>query len=122
MTLKIAAATEDQQRISSHFGRAPYYRVITLEGDQVIKNEIRPKAYHGQQEHQHSDHDHLHEDMFAPIKDCQVLFSGGMGTPAYEKAHAAGLEVILAGGEIDTAVQAYLSGSLSSDMRRIHHH
>jgi len=122
MTIKIAAATEDQRTITSHFGRAPLYRVITLEGSQVTGDEVRPKAYHGQQEPHHPANDPLHADMFAPITDCQVLFCGGMGTPALEKAQAAGLEVILTGGEIDTAVQAYLAGSLKSDLRRIHHH
>lgn len=122
MTIKIAAASEDQQRISSHFGMAPFYRVITLDGAKIVGDEIRSKAFHGQSEPHHTDHDHLHADMFAPISDCQVLLCGGMGSPAFDKAQAAGLNVILTGGEIDTAVQAYLAGSLKTDLRRIHQH
>ncbi len=45
-----------------------------------------------------------------------------MGTPALEKAQAAGLEVILTGGDILAGVQAYLAGQLTSDLRRIHRH
>lgn len=84
MNLKIAAVTDDGERISSHFG--------------------------------------MHNDMFAPIAGAQVLLCGGMGTPAYQKAQAAGLEVVLTGGEIEKTVQAYLQGELHSDLRRLHNH
>jgi predicted Fe-Mo cluster-binding NifX family protein len=60
--------------------------------------------------------------MFAPISDCKVLICGGMGTPAYQKAQAAGLEVVLVGGEMRMAVDAYLLGQLHSDPRRVHQH
>jgi predicted Fe-Mo cluster-binding NifX family protein len=59
--------------------------------------------------------------MFAPIRDCQVLLAGGMGEPAYQKALAAGLQVILTGGTIQNALQAWLKGELQTDLRRIHH-
>lgn len=58
--------------------------------------------------------------MFAPIQDCQVLLAGGMGEPAYQRALAAGLNVILTGGKITEAVDLFLKGNLSSDLRRIH--
>ena len=122
MTIKIAIATEDQRSITNHFGRAPQFRIITVEGAQITGDEVREKPYHAQHEPHHPGGDHLHGEMFAPIADCQVLLCGGMGTPAYEKAQAAGLEVILTGGDIEAAVQAYLSGALTSDLRRIHHH
>ena len=60
--------------------------------------------------------------MLAPIVDCQVLISGGMGTPAYTKAEASGLEIYLAGGMIAGVIQAYLVGELRSDLRRRHEH
>jgi predicted Fe-Mo cluster-binding NifX family protein len=119
METKIAAVTEDQRRISSHFGRAPFYRVYTIQDQQIIAEEERPKPYHGEQAN-HSSHDH--GDMFAPIADCALLLAGGMGETAYQKARAAGLEVILTGGEIQAAIQAYLKGEAHSDPRRIHHH
>lgn len=121
--MKIAAVTENGNTISNHFGRAPYFKVISLQGNEIVAEETRSKPYHGQTEgHEHS-HDHaLHADMFAPIADCEVLLCGGMGEPAYQKAISAGLEVFLTGGEIDAAVAAYLSNDLASDIRRIHHH
>ncbi len=122
MAIKIAVATEDQQNISNHFGRAPQYRIITVEQSNIMGNEVRSKPYHSQQEPHPAGANHSHDDMFAPIADCQVLICGGMGTPAYDKAQAAGLNVILTGGGIEAAVQAYLSGVLTSDLRRIHQH
>lgn len=122
MAIKIAVATEDQQNISNHFGRAPQYRIITVEQSNIMGNEVRSKPYHSQQEPHPAGANQSHDDMFAPIADCQVLICGGMGTPAYDKAQAAGLNVILTGGGIEAAVQAYLSGVLTSDLRRIHQH
>ena len=122
MLIKIAVATEDQRNITNHFGRAPHYRIITVDGSKIIGNEVRSKPYHSQQEHHPAGGNHSHDDMFAPIADCQVLFCGGMGTPAFTKAQDAGLSVILTGGDIDAAIEAYISGSLVSDPRRIHQH
>ncbi|GAB4533459.1 MAG: hypothetical protein Fur0018_22790 [Anaerolineales bacterium] len=115
--MKIAFVTEDGVRISNHFGRAPYYRVLTLSDGHVTADEPREKAHHGAQG---GGHTHNHGDMFAPIADCQVMVAGGMGTPAYAAAQRAGLEVILVGGDIQPALQAYLEGRLESDPRRVH--
>lgn len=123
--VKIAAVTENHQKLSSHFGRAPYYEVFTVENGSIVAQEERTKPYHGRHaEHDHDSHghDHGHADMFAPIQDCQVLLCGGMGGPAYQKALSAGLEVVLTGGEIRSALQAYLNGEITSDMRRLHRH
>ena len=124
MQYKIAAVTQDEHSLSSHFGMAPFYKVYTVENGRVIEEETRPKPYHTHHpeghSHEHGHGSHHHEDMFAPIVDCQVLLCGGMGSPAYQKAQAAGLEVVMAGGEILVAVQAYLEDRLVSDLRRIH--
>lgn len=127
MTLKIAAVTEDGERLSAHFGMAPYYKVFTIEAGEVVAEEMRPKPHHAHHPHHHGPHDHghhdhRHADMFAPIADCQVLLCGGMGAPAYAKAQAAGLEVVLVGGTIAEALQAYLRGEAVSDPRRVHRH
>lgn len=123
--LKIAAVTEDGQTISSHFGMAPAYRVFTVSAGQVTGQEDRPKPHHERHPQHEEGHTHTHQphpDMFAPVSDCQVLLCGGMGEPAYNKALAAGLQVVLAGGSLDTAVSSYLNGSLASEAHRIHHH
>ncbi|MFO3796842.1 MAG: NifB/NifX family molybdenum-iron cluster-binding protein [Anaerolineales bacterium] len=123
--LRIAAVTEDGERLSAHFGMAPLYRVFTIENGQIVSEETRPKPHHAQHPREHDPHEHgrhNHADLFAPIRDCQVLLAGGMGEPAYQKARAAGLDVILSGGKIAEAIDAYLKGALESDLRRLHRH
>ncbi|RME07004.1 MAG: dinitrogenase iron-molybdenum cofactor biosynthesis protein [Anaerolineae bacterium] len=128
MNGKIAVVTqEDGERISSHFGMAPYFRVFQVEDGAVVRDELRPKPHHARHPHHHEDHahhgkgrGHLGAQMVAAIDDCQVLICGGMGTPAYQRAQAAGLEVVLAGGKAVDAVTAYLNGELESDLRRVH--
>jgi predicted Fe-Mo cluster-binding NifX family protein len=125
MTYKIAAVTEDGEKISSHFGMASAYQIFTVVDDQILDETQRPKphhTHHPQHEGQHDGHSGNHDDMFAPVTDCQVLLCGGMGEPAYQRALAAGLKVVLAGGDIRMTVDAYLKGDLSSDMRRVHRH
>lgn len=149
MNLKIAAVTDDGERISSHFGRARFFKVFTIADGQIVSADLVAKPHHANHEHdhEHDHHDHghghehtnqpielhqdseshghhfgMHNDMFAPIAGAQVLLCGGMGTPAYQKAQVAGMEVILTGGEIEKTVQAYLKGELQSDLRRVHNH
>jgi len=124
-TIKIAAVTDDGQILSNHFGMAGQYLVIEAVDGLIVKQEIRQKPHHAvhpdhSKEHVHSDQ--LHEDMFAPIRDCQVLLVGGMGSGAHQKAVSAGLEIVLTGGVIAEAAQSYLSGAAISNDLRLHRH
>jgi predicted Fe-Mo cluster-binding NifX family protein len=124
-TIKIAAVTDDGQTLSDHFGMAAQYVVIQAEDGRILGQETRQKPHHTvhpdhSQGHQHSDQSH--DDMFAPIRDCQVLLVGGMGGGAYQKALSAGLEVVLISGAIEAAARDYLSGSVTSDGLRVHRH
>jgi predicted Fe-Mo cluster-binding NifX family protein len=118
---RIAAVTDDGLILSNHFGMALQYLVSETEDDRILRQEARAKPHHSV----HPDHgqpqshnEQLHEDMFTPIRDCQVLLVGGMGGGAYKKAQSVGLEVVLTGGTIADALQAYLNGQLiSSDLR-----
>ena len=126
MSLRIAAVTEDGSNLSSHFGMAPYYKVFTVDDGRVVAQDQIEKPHHSRHP-QHGQADshapgERHADMFAPITGYQVLLCGGMGAPAYQKAVEAGLEVVLTGGDISIAVQAYLAGEIRSDERRIHNH
>lgn len=123
MSQKIAVVTEDSLHLSGHFGMAPFYQVFTVEDGEVVAEEKREKPHH----EEHPDHTsihqpHDHKDMFAPITDCQVLICGGMGQPAYQKAQETGLEIIMTGGDIKKALDAYLQGQIASDLRRVHKH
>ena len=144
MTMKIAFPTDDGRTISRHFGQAAQFLVLSVDDDgQVVARESRRKPAHS---HDHG-HDHEnesggqvslgeinvtqgqsgggngHQGMFDLLADCQVLMAGGMGQPAYDRAAAMGLEVVLPGEkDIEKALDAYLAGTLQSDMRRVHEH
>ena len=62
-SMKVAVITDDGKTISRHFGRAPYYVVLTIEDGQIIHREMRSKFGHGQFQGQHQaedPHDHEH--------------------------------------------------------------
>ncbi len=118
-TIRIAAVTNDGMVIAPHFGMAEYYQVITVEKGKIIGQEKRPKPHHTIHPKTEESQQHDHQDMLAPIRDCQVLFSGGMRSRAYEHVQAAGLQVFMTVGNIDEAVKKYLNGDLISDMRRV---
>ncbi len=126
--MKIAVVTEDGKRVSAHFGMAPWYRVFTIADGQIVAEEMREKPHHQHHDHAHGHghgHEHgcgSHEAMFAPLQDCDVVIAGGLGAGALQRLEAIGVELILAGGQVDEVVAAYLRGELKSDPRRIHRH
>jgi predicted Fe-Mo cluster-binding NifX family protein len=124
MQIKLAVPTDDGATISRHFGQAAYFKVVTLEDNQVAFSETRTKASHNHGDHTHSEGDvHPGQAMVDSISDCQVLISGGMGTPVYHRAKAAGLTVILTRiSSIDAAVQAYAAGTLEDEPQLVHMH
>jgi predicted Fe-Mo cluster-binding NifX family protein len=133
---RIAFPSDDGETISRHFGKAHTFTVAVVQSD--------GEAVFEQRERRHLQPDHQHESplfqlaepasphgsgpalgfgIFAEINDCQVLIAGGMGQPAYDRATAQGLEVILTGEKtIQAALEAYRAGRLASDMRRVHKH
>ncbi len=93
---------------------------VTFERREKPRHTHDDKARSGVEEGHHSQRG---PSMFAPILDCQVLISGGMGQLAHDYAVAQGLEVILpAHANIAEALTSYLAGTLVSDMRRVHKH
>jgi predicted Fe-Mo cluster-binding NifX family protein len=121
--IKLAIPTDDGEAISRHFGQAKYFRVITLENNRVASSELREKASHQHGDHSHPAGVHPGQQMVEAIADCQTLLSGGMGTPAYNRAIATGLEVILTQQiSIDSALQAYMAGTLKNEPLLIHTH
>ena len=147
--MKVAFPTDDGETISTHLGRANYYKVFTLEEENFHQYEQRIKPVHGGDgQHEHQDHqeNQVHQElyepdenqeerielerpiiggvtMFDPISDCQVLIARGMGEPAYNHATRRGLEVILTSQKtIENALKSYQAGELTSDMRRVHKH
>ena len=125
--MKIAFATQDGKTISKHFGRAPYYLVVTVENGVETAREMRDKANHahfaheahgseGAEQHPHGfspDEQNRHFQMAATISDCSVLLCGGMGNGAYINLNERGIKPLLTDVDsIDEALKAYLAGTL----------
>lgn len=126
--MKIAVVTDDGRTISQHFGRAPYYAVLTVEEGRVTGQELRDKLGHAHFVHEEqagphqedprghgfgpASHDR-HIRMAQAIADCQVLLSRGMGWGAQESLRQAGIQVVMTDlADIQQAVGAYLAGTL----------
>jgi predicted Fe-Mo cluster-binding NifX family protein len=125
---KLAFPTDDGETISRHLGESQFYLVAVLDdaGNMTFERREKPRHDHNREEpaHEHEcGHPKRGPALFKPILDCQVLISGGLGKPAYDYAVAQGLEVILpAQKNITDALEAYRTGTLISDMRRVHKH
>jgi predicted Fe-Mo cluster-binding NifX family protein len=133
--MKIAVITDDERTISRHFGRAPYYLVVTIEEGKEVARERRDKANHGQFAHEphvhehdaHTGHGHgpaaqgRHAQMAATIGDCQTVICGGMGNGAYQSLQERGLQPIVTDiNSVDEAIAIYLKGGLVNRIDRLH--
>jgi len=135
--MKIAAVSEDGVTISQHFGRAPFYVVVTVEDGKIVSREVRDKMGHAQfAAEPHAEEAHgpdprghgfdagaqgRHARMAAAIADCQVLLARGMGAGAYQSMEQAGIRPVVTDiALIDQAVQAYLAGRLLDHKEWLH--
>ena len=124
MQTKIAIATEDGIHVSAHFGRAPYFQVLTIEDGKLIANEQRTKAHHQgshPEQHEHAGGDTHASGMVAVVRDCAAVIAGGMGLPAYAAIQSAGLIPILTDEHmVEEAAKAYARGTLANRVERLH--
>ena len=135
--MKIAAVSEDGVTISQHFGRAPFYVVISVEDGKIVSRETRDKMGHAQfASEPHAEESHRadprghgfdsfaqsrHARMAAAIADCQVLLAQGMGAGAYQSMEQVGIRPVVTDiANIDKAVQAYIKGSLVDHTGKLH--
>jgi len=134
ITMKIAAITDDGKTISRHFGRAPYYLVLTIEEGKVVNREMRDKMGHNQfatQSHSEDSNDaghgmdaashDKHISMAEAIADCKVLLCGGMGMGAYESMRRLNIQPVVTDRiAVDDAVQDFLDGKLIDHTELLH--
>jgi predicted Fe-Mo cluster-binding NifX family protein len=132
--MKIGAVSDDGLSISQHFGRAPYYVVMTIEDGQIVADELRPKVGHhtfASQGHSHpacgerhgcdAGSEPKHRLMAETIADCDVVIAGGMGWGAYESLRASGIRPIVTDlTDIRQAVLRLLAGDLPDLTDRLH--
>ncbi len=124
MQTKIAIATEDGVHVSAHFGRAPYFQVVTIQDGKIVASERREKAHHQGAHHEHHDHasgDTHASGMVGVVHDCTAVIAGGMGRPAYAAIQSAGLTPILTDErDVEQAAQAYARGTIVNRTERMH--
>jgi len=132
--MKIAVITDDEKTISRHFGRAPYYLVVTIENQQIVQRDLRDKLGHthfANQEHeeQNSNERHgfdpasqnRHVNMAQAIADCEAVICGGMGAGAYESMRQLNIRPFVTDiRSIDEAVQAYIDQKLTDQTELLH--
>lgn len=132
--MKIAAITEDGNNISQHFGRAPYYLVVTVENGQIVNRELRNKLGHahfadqphaeeqlGQPHGMDATSHNKHLQMAESISDCEALLCRGMGMGAYESMKVVGIRPVVTDiTAIDEAVMAYVEGNIIDQIDRLH--
>ncbi len=134
-SMTIAIATDDGTTISSHFGRARYFEVVTVQDGAITKKERREKPGHhsfaGQEHHDEaregvrhgfeSASTTKHTQMAETIKDCQVMLARGMGAGAYEGMRQHNIRPIITDiRTIDEAVHAVLNGTIVDHPERLH--
>jgi predicted Fe-Mo cluster-binding NifX family protein len=131
--MKIAVITDDGKTISQHFGRAPYYIVLTIEDGKITGREMRSKLGHNQfsavgpEEHHHEQHGldesshNKHAQMAGSISDCQAILCGGMGMGAYESMRRLNIQPMVTNlHDIEAAVQEYIAGTLVDHTEKLH--
>lgn len=132
--MKIAAVSDDGITISQHFGRAAYYVVVTINDGKTVAREKREKMGHAQfggETHAEGNDPRghgfdaasqsRHARMASAIADCEVLLARGMGSGAYDSMRAAGIRPVVTDvANIDDAVNAYLAGTLTDHVEKLH--
>ena len=104
--MKIAAVSDDGVTISQHFGRAPFYVVLTIEGGRVIAREKRDKLGHAHFAGEpHEGHTH---DGTAQRHGFDPAAQGGMRPVVTDMA------------DIGEAVEAYVAGTLTDHLEKLH--
>jgi predicted Fe-Mo cluster-binding NifX family protein len=133
--MKIAGISEDGVTISQHFGRAPFYVVVTLENGKIVAHERRDKINHAHfaAEPHTDDHQDPRGHGFAPaeqdrhfqmaeaIRDCQMLLVGGMGSGAYYSMEQVGIHPIVTEvADIDEAALQAGQGIIVDHKGKLH--
>ncbi|MDI9609305.1 MAG: NifB/NifX family molybdenum-iron cluster-binding protein [Candidatus Verstraetearchaeota archaeon] len=127
--MKVAFVTEDGKTICRHFGRAPYYLVVELDGKNVVSKRMVPKGgCANRSRHDHEEHGgvHLgseerHKSMIQQADGCEIVVSGGMGMGAYQSLMLSGIEVYITNVEdIDEAISLLAENRLDNNLELLH--
>ena len=108
---RIALACEDNQglrgQISQHFGRCPYYLIVDVEGDEIVKTDNVANPFY-------QNHIPGKVPQFINEQGVNVMIAGGMGPRAIDMFTGLGIEVVTGAiGVAGNVLQAYLGGQIS---------
>lgn len=127
--MKVAFVTEDGKTICRHFGRAPYYLLVEIDGKTVVSRRLVPKGgcgSRGQHAHHeggepHTGSEDRHRSMIQQADGCEVVVSGGMGMGAYQSMMLSGVKVYITRvEEIDEAISLLSEGRLDNNLELLH--
>jgi predicted Fe-Mo cluster-binding NifX family protein len=119
--MKIAFSTEDGKHISQSYAWAPYYLVLSIDGDRIMRREMRLKMsnmYLQSKKYKNQSGETYcftiaaqgnYSWMAQGIADCDALIARGIGAKAQGPLHILGIEPISTDKtEIDQALHEYL--------------
>ncbi|MHA1490350.1 MAG: NifB/NifX family molybdenum-iron cluster-binding protein [Promethearchaeota archaeon] len=99
---KFAISTENKD-VCPHFGHAPEFTFVTIEGDKVIEQEVVPSPGHAVGS----------IPKFVNDYGAKYIITGGAGPMAIEFFNQFGIEVILGvSGSVEEVIQEVLNGTL----------
>lgn len=122
--MKIAVASDDGAKISSHFGMTKGFAIYDVDGKDVKNKSYLQNTFtgHAQGEGRNGGHGphhgshprDKHARILAALGDCDVVVSHGMGMMIYNDLRGAGKQVFITREtDCDRAVQMYLNEELT---------
>lgn len=119
--MKIAVATNDQQRVTGHIGRCKSFMIFDVENGKILNKELRLNTFtnHGAKDGHHLHHEHgeggghHHTRLIEGLKDCSFLISSGGGWRVVEDLKSHDIKTLFTDEVfIDAAMEKYLKGEL----------
>jgi len=116
--MKIAVASDDGKKISSHFGRAKGFVVFEIENKEIKNKEYLPNTFteHARGLDKRGSHNYdSHSTIIEALKDVKVVISHGMGRRLYDDLRDSKIEVYVTDEtDVEEAVKLFLDGKLKN--------
>ncbi len=113
--MKIAVASQNRRNVTDHAGRCRRFWIYEIGQNRVVRKDLRELPISGSFHETPAGTPHA-------LDDVGVLISGGMGAGMRRKLDARGITgVVIAGTDPDTAVAAYLAGTLANVTSEVSH-
>ncbi|MFC2131009.1 NifB/NifX family molybdenum-iron cluster-binding protein [Bacteroidota bacterium] len=114
--MRIAVASDDGMKISSHFGQTKGFAIIDINDDGKMNKSYIKNTFTGHARGMHNSHDHTnkHQTILNALTGCDVVISNGMGRKIYDDLTNAGIKPIITDETVvDTAIKLFLDRKLT---------